>query len=105
MSVMPMVGTKTDGGAGDLAAPVAVRRLARRVGRFLAALGIVAAAALALGFAWFMARLPAAEVELKSGADGIVVLTGGASRITDAIELLNAARGRRLLISGANRAT
>jgi len=34
-----------------------------------------------------------------------VVLTGGASRITDAIELLAAGRGKRLLISGANRAT
>src|SRR6202035_6017971 len=38
-------------------------------------------------------------------AHGIVVLTGGASRISDAIELLAAGRGKRLLISGANRAT
>ena len=38
-------------------------------------------------------------------ADGIVVLTGGASRVTDAIELLAAGRGRRLLISGVNRST
>src|SRR5207248_879660 len=37
--------------------------------------------------------------------DGIVALTGGASRIADGIELLAAGRGRRLLISGANRAT
>jgi uncharacterized SAM-binding protein YcdF (DUF218 family) len=34
-----------------------------------------------------------------------VVLTGGASRISDAIELLAAGRGRRLLISGVHRAT
>ena len=45
------------------------------------------------------------EVALDPNADGIVVLTGGASRINDAIELLAAGRGRRLLISGANRAT
>ena len=35
-------------------------------------------------------------------ADGIVVLTGGAFRITDALELLAAGRGKRLLISGVN---
>ena len=33
-------------------------------------------------------------------ADGIVVLTGRASRISDAIELLAMRRGRRLLITG-----
>ena len=33
------------------------------------------------------------------------MLTGGASRITDALELLAAKRGQRLLISGANRST
>ena len=34
-----------------------------------------------------------------------MVLTGGASRITDAIELLAAGRGKRLLISGVHRTT
>src|SRR5690606_27445497 len=38
-------------------------------------------------------------------ADGIVVLTGGASRIPDAIELLAAGHGRRLLITGVHRTT
>ena len=38
-------------------------------------------------------------------ADGIVVLTGGASRIADAIELLAAGRGKRLLITGVHHAT
>jgi uncharacterized SAM-binding protein YcdF (DUF218 family) len=33
-------------------------------------------------------------------ADGIVALTGGASRITDAVELLASGRGQRLLITG-----
>jgi uncharacterized SAM-binding protein YcdF (DUF218 family) len=42
---------------------------------------------------------------LDRNADGIVVLTGGASRISDAIELLAAGHGKRLLISGVNRAT
>jgi uncharacterized SAM-binding protein YcdF (DUF218 family) len=39
---------------------------------------------------------------LDRDADGIVVLTGGASRIFDAMQLLAAGRGKRLLISGAN---
>lgn len=38
-------------------------------------------------------------------ADGIVVLTGGALRLDQAIELLKDGRGERLLISGVNRAT
>jgi uncharacterized SAM-binding protein YcdF (DUF218 family) len=57
------------------------------------------------GFLWFAWRLPADEIALSRDADGIVVLTGGASRISDAIELLAARHGQRLLISGANRAT
>ena len=40
-----------------------------------------------------------------SGPSRVVALTGGASRIADAIELLASGRGKRLLISGANRAT
>jgi len=44
-------------------------------------------------------------VALDRNTDGIVALTGGASRIADAIELLASGRGKRLLISGAYRAT
>src|SRR5205823_11753161 len=57
------------------------------------------------GFLWFLWRVPAAESEVNGNADAIVALTGGASRIADAIELLASGRGKRLLISGANRAT
>jgi len=60
--------------------------------------------ALGLGFAWFIWRLPG-EGALARDADGIVALTGGSSRISDAIELLAAGHGQRLLISGANRST
>jgi uncharacterized SAM-binding protein YcdF (DUF218 family) len=38
-------------------------------------------------------------------AEGIVVLTGGEQRISEAVKLLAAGRGRRLLISGVNRRT
>jgi uncharacterized SAM-binding protein YcdF (DUF218 family) len=61
--------------------------------------------ALALGFVWFLARVPAEDIALDSKAEGIVVLTGGALRINDAIELLAAGRGQRLLITGVNPTT
>ena len=68
--------------------------------------GVVASAAIICGgFAWFIYHVPAEEISLDRNADGIVVLTGGASRIADAIELLAAGRGKRLLISGVHRAT
>ena len=105
---MPMVGSNTDDGAREIAAAAAARapgRLLRRIGWSTMAVCAAAALGLALGFLWFIWRLPAEAVALPRDADGIVVLTGGASRITDAIELLAAGHGRRLLISGANRST
>ena len=80
-------------------------RFARLVVRAVM-VGVVAVAALICGgFAWFVWHVPAEEVALNRNADGIVVLTGGASRIEDAIDLLAAGRGKRLLISGVHRAT
>jgi uncharacterized SAM-binding protein YcdF (DUF218 family) len=105
---MPRVGSNTDDGAREIAAAVAARapsRLLRRIGWATVAICALAGLLLALGFLWFIWRLPAEAVAPVRNADGIVVLTGGASRITDAIELLAAGRGRRLLISGANRST
>jgi uncharacterized SAM-binding protein YcdF (DUF218 family) len=72
--------------------------------------GVLVAALVALaifggGFVWFIWHVPASEIALKRNADGIVVLTGGASRIADAIELLAAGHGKRLLISGVHRTT
>ena len=66
---------------------------------------LVAVVALSIGFLAFANSLPRAEVQLNGSADGIVVLTGGASRIVDAVELLAAGRGKRLLISGVNPST
>jgi uncharacterized SAM-binding protein YcdF (DUF218 family) len=73
--------------------------------RLLVALGVVAVLALAAGFLAFANGIPRAEERTVPSADGIVVLTGGASRIVDAVELLAADRGKRLLISGVNPAT
>ena len=79
-----------------------------RIGRLVAVVvAIVTLMALIFtaGFALFLWRIPTEESGLDRKADGIVVLTGGASRISDAIELLAAGRGQRLLISGVHRST
>jgi len=63
------------------------------------------ALALAAGFIWFLASVPTDDADGNRSAEGIVVLTGGALRINDAIELLAAGRGQRLLITGVNPTT
>ena len=80
-------------------------RLLRRLVRVTIALCAGAVLLLALGFFWFVSVLPTEEIKLDRNADGIVALTGGASRIVDAMELMAVKRGQRLLISGANRST
>ncbi len=55
-----------------------------------------------IGFIGFMVQLRGAETQPASKADGIVVLTGGSSRVSDAIELLAGGYGKRLLISGVH---
>jgi uncharacterized SAM-binding protein YcdF (DUF218 family) len=57
------------------------------------------------GFFLFATGIPRIETPPPHPADGIVALTGGASRITDAMELLARNQGKRLLISGVNPAT
>jgi uncharacterized SAM-binding protein YcdF (DUF218 family) len=68
-------------------------------------IGVVAVLVATVGFLWFAFNISTDEPHLDRNADGIVVLTGAASRIPDAIELLAAERGKRLLITGVHRAT
>jgi uncharacterized SAM-binding protein YcdF (DUF218 family) len=56
----------------------------------------------AVGFVGFLSQLRGAESEPPRTADGIVVLTGGSSRVSDAMELLAGGYGKRLLISGVH---
>jgi uncharacterized SAM-binding protein YcdF (DUF218 family) len=105
---MPSVEFNSGNGAAGMprssersAPPPLLRRLGWSTFVFCAS----AALLIGVGFVWFIWHVPAEEVSLERDADGIVALTGGASRITDAIELLASGRGKRLLISGANRAT
>src|SRR5207253_6801132 len=67
----------------------------------VAALAIVFVGA-AIGFVGFLSQLRGAEITPDRKADGIVVLTGGSSRVSDAMELLAAGYGKRLLISGVH---
>ena len=79
--------------------------LARWVGFFTMTASVVGVLLLAGGFFWFAWTIPNEDASLDRNADGIVVLTGAASRIPDAIELLAVERGKRLLITGVHRAT
>ncbi|MDB5579107.1 MAG: hypothetical protein JWR80_4283 [Bradyrhizobium sp.] len=78
---------------------------ARWIGFLTMTVAIVAALLLTVGFLWFAISIQTEDTQLAGKADGIVVLTGAASRIPDAIELLAAERGKRLLITGVHRAT
>ena len=65
----------------------------------------IAFVALAAGFVGFLSQLHGTEAKPSRTADGIVVLTGGSSRVSDAMELLADGYGRRLLISGVHPAS
>ena len=55
-----------------------------------------------VGFVAFLSQLRATETVPSGKADGIVVFTGGSSRVSDAMELLAGGYGKRLLISGVH---
>jgi uncharacterized SAM-binding protein YcdF (DUF218 family) len=82
-----------------------VRPRLRRLVRAVALLASACVLALGAGFIWFVWHVAAEEIALDRKADGIVVLTGGASRVADAVELLAEGRGTRLLVSGVHPTT
>jgi uncharacterized SAM-binding protein YcdF (DUF218 family) len=85
------------GGSG--ARPAAPRR---RLGRLTFLFLCLAIGVFSGGFLWFLHLVQRAEETPARNADGIVALTGGPFRINDALDLLAAGRGKRLLISGVN---
>ncbi|HML13587.1 MAG TPA: YdcF family protein [Xanthobacteraceae bacterium] len=106
MSVSVADSHRQDAGAGAARPrPAEVGGAARRLWRLIVLAAFAAAVAFVAGFLWFVASVPTEEVSISRPADGIVVLTGGASRIADAMELLAAGLGKRLLISGVHPAT
>jgi uncharacterized SAM-binding protein YcdF (DUF218 family) len=66
---------------------------------------VMAGLALSAGFFLFVQGLDRNEKTAAARVDGIVALTGGAERITDAVDLLARGRGERLLITGVNEKT
>lgn len=76
---------------------------ARWIGFLTMTVCVAGAVVLGGGFLWFVSGIATEEVPLDGSADGIVVLTGAAARIPDAIELLAAEHGKRLLITGVHR--
>ena len=86
----------------DDRSPNASLRAPHRRGRAMIVLPLAFAAAIALGFVAFLSQLRNSETKPARQADGIVVLTGGSSRVSDAMELLAAGYGKRLLISGVH---
>ena len=79
--------------------------IARWIGFLTMAAGATGILLLGGGFGWFVSRIDNDEISLDRNADGIVVLTGAAARIPDAIELLATDHGKRLLITGVHRAS
>jgi uncharacterized SAM-binding protein YcdF (DUF218 family) len=77
----------------------------RRITSLIYKLVFLGAIALIVGFLGFVRLLPDEEVTLNDKADGIVVLTGGTARVSDALELLASGHGKRLLITGVNPGT
>jgi uncharacterized SAM-binding protein YcdF (DUF218 family) len=73
--------------------------------RTAAGLVMVFLVCFAVGFARFAAMIETAEPPLVHHADGIVALTGGADRVSDAMTLLLEGHADRLLITGVNPAT
>lgn len=79
--------------------PPGARRPFLRVVLRVALLATIAAF---IGLLLFARSLDRREQIDVAAADGIVVLTGGADRIVDALRLLERGKGRRLFISGVN---
>jgi uncharacterized SAM-binding protein YcdF (DUF218 family) len=89
------------------AMPRPLKRAGAVFGLLVYLVGLVALLAglgFAAGFFYFASTVAEREPALTRNADGIVVLTGGASRIADGMELLSQKRGQRLLITGVHKA-
>ena len=100
--------TEGHGGSADFTGADVVRKqqASRRRHRLVRLAAIVSALCLALyatGFAVFLSEVSFYRKDVAdSRADGIVVLTGGVARVDEAVKLLNAKKGERLLISGVH---
>lgn len=100
-----MVMTSTGSQPFDKAGPREARSPMRRLGQLCLVLLAAGLAALIFGYVAFASRIALREPAAVPRTDAIVVVTGGSQRVGDAMGLLGAARGARLLISGVNEKT
>lgn len=76
----------------------------RHAWRIAAIVVLAGGFALVAGFAAFVSAILKADAPLPAaGADAVVVLTGGAGRVVEGIDLLAAGRARKLFVSGVDR--
>lgn len=88
-----------------VARPGERRRRGSMAGALIRTVLALMVAGLVGGFVLFVEMLDRSEGALPPHADGIVALTGGADRVTDALDLLLGGRAGRLLVSGVNPTT
>ncbi len=74
----------------------------RRIVRLLVLAGLLVIA-YGVGFLWFATLLPTQVGDSDRNSDAIVVLTGGSDRLSVALDLLAAKKGRKLFVSGVYR--
>ncbi|WP_293860227.1 YdcF family protein [uncultured Alsobacter sp.] len=82
-----------------------MERLLRLARNLLLTGALLGALVLGGGFLLFVDMLDRVEGSESRPVDGIVALTGGAERVSDALDLLVHGRGNRLLITGVNEKT
>ncbi|MEO3428259.1 YdcF family protein [Pelagibius sp. CAU 1746] len=68
--------------------------------RWLIAATLLLALAYGIGFLWFATLMPTRADDGQRRTDAIVVLTGGSDRLSVALDLLSADKGRKLFVSG-----
>ena len=78
------------------------RRAARGLARVLVLVAAFLCAWLA-GLFWYAGRIPSEPPDSGERTDAIVVLTGGAGRLSEGLKLLAEGRGKRLFVSGVYR--
>lgn len=97
---------KTPDAGGEIRSKGALAFIRKHAVRIIFLLCILALGLFAAGFVVFSDHVANLEVPPPTeAADGIVVLTGGYSRIEGALDLLKNKRGKRLFISGVHSST
>jgi uncharacterized SAM-binding protein YcdF (DUF218 family) len=99
---LTMARSDTASPSGKPARSVSLRRMFGLAAAAMAGIGVLL---LGIGYVRFVGMIDAREPANTPRTDAIVVVTGGAQRVGDAMGLLGAERGERLLISGVNEKT